>query len=102
MLVEHGFLFESPGQGKTRYRFASSMYQKVWMYSRYTKSAKIWKDGIAEFLIDVVCRMRGEKLSLFVNEKDGPLRDNQIQQEFYYAISTAVPANVNVVPEWET
>ena len=58
-----------------------------------------WTGGIVDFFIDVVARMRGKKLAQFAN---GSLRENQIQQEFYRAISTAVPPNATIIPEWET
>ena len=100
-LVKSGILFEDEIYSN-KYRFASSMHRKAWMISRYTSRMDTWTGGIVDFLIDVVARMRGKKLAQFACENNGSLRKNQIQQEFYHAISTAVPPNATIIPEWET
>ena len=98
LLVKSGILFED-ATNSNKYRFASAMQRKAWMISRYTERVDAWTGGIVDFLIDVVARMRGKKLAQF---DYGSLRENQIQQEFFRAISTAVPPNATVIPEWET
>jgi hypothetical protein len=100
-LVRCGILFEDSTNLRNQYRFASPMHRKTWMTSRYNDRYTEFKGKLVDFLIDAVSRMRGKTLKEFAKVNSGSIRESQVQQEFYRAISSSVPLNVPIIPEWE-
>jgi hypothetical protein len=101
LLVEYGFLFEDE---ERCLRFASNMHVKVWLYSTRTDPVTHLNNvSFERFVTMAISRISATQLCLFntANHESGA-RERQIQMELYKSITSLLPRDSYVIPEWRT